>query len=240
MTRTPFNPSLPYHTQLAGVTFVDDFESLIAGLEPGDDLMLVREPDNKHDPNAISVCLPGGTHLGYIPRDDAACAPEDLGHYSVRVNQVYHGTPDRNAGLRVTVSRDDITEEELIEAVSDVVSADDARDFIILAREAAGEPTSGACYELTSHLRIRNCILHLDSLGVDIKAVLYGDDLTAALPPGAHVRKENDLVTLYADDHHKVFDTRGQITLTGYVLRDVMATITDSEAVVASLDDLGL
>lgn len=237
---TPFDPAFPYHTQLSGVTFVEDFEDLVGDLERGDDLILVREPDNSHDPNAISVCLPDGVHIGYIPKEDAALAPQDLGHYSVQVNHVYHGSPDRNAGIRVTVYRNDITLEELIDSTSEILSPDDVNDFVVMAREAAGEPFSDACYEMTSHLRIRNCIRHLNSLGVDLKAVLFGDDLTAALPPGAQVRKDANTIFLYADDHHKVFDASGALTLTGYVLRDVMATIADKEAAVAHLDDLDL
>ena len=42
----------------------------LAGTLPGTDVVLVREPDNKFDPNAVMVWI-GGQHVGYIPSKDA-------------------------------------------------------------------------------------------------------------------------------------------------------------------------
>ena len=42
----------------------------LAGTLPGTDVVLVREPDNKFDPNAIMVWI-DGQHVGYIPSKDA-------------------------------------------------------------------------------------------------------------------------------------------------------------------------
>jgi hypothetical protein len=41
--------------------------TVLARLRPGDRLRLVREPDNRHDPNAIAV-YSETMHIGYIPR----------------------------------------------------------------------------------------------------------------------------------------------------------------------------
>ena len=44
---------------------------------PGRALVLRREPDNAHDPNAIAVATAAGEPLGYVPREPAAeLAPE--------------------------------------------------------------------------------------------------------------------------------------------------------------------
>ena len=43
-----------------------------AGAEPGSPLMLRRDPDNEHDPNAIAVHTQGDKVLGFVPRDLAA------------------------------------------------------------------------------------------------------------------------------------------------------------------------
>jgi hypothetical protein len=36
---------------------------------PGQALVLRREPDNEHDPNAVAVLTEDGLSLGYVPRD---------------------------------------------------------------------------------------------------------------------------------------------------------------------------
>lgn len=42
-----------------------------ADLRPGRPLRLLREPDNKHDPNAIAVQSPQGETLGYVSKGHA-------------------------------------------------------------------------------------------------------------------------------------------------------------------------
>jgi hypothetical protein len=46
-----------------------------AGLEPGEAVNLVREPDKAHDRNAIAVVTLGGERAGYLPREVAAERP---------------------------------------------------------------------------------------------------------------------------------------------------------------------
>jgi len=57
--------------KLVGVTYSDAQENIkFFGCKDVGSFAMVREPDNKHDPNAIRVEL-GGKYLGYIPRDMA-------------------------------------------------------------------------------------------------------------------------------------------------------------------------
>jgi hypothetical protein len=46
-------------------------DSHLVGILPGTPVVLVREPDNKFDPNAVMVWI-DGKHVGYIPSKDAA------------------------------------------------------------------------------------------------------------------------------------------------------------------------
>ena len=51
---------------------------------PGTSVDLVREPDNKFDPNAIAVKI-DGQHCGYIPRAQAELLARDLDAGRLRV-----------------------------------------------------------------------------------------------------------------------------------------------------------
>lgn len=46
-------------------------EGLVASLPPDNPMVLVREPDNKFDPNAVQVWA-RGRHVGYIPKNQNA------------------------------------------------------------------------------------------------------------------------------------------------------------------------
>ena len=48
-----------------------ELDSHLVGILPGTPVVLVREPDNKFDPNAVMVWI-NGKHVGYIPSKDAA------------------------------------------------------------------------------------------------------------------------------------------------------------------------
>ena len=59
-------------------------------IRPGDKLLLTREPDNRHDSNAIRVEY-GGRQLGYVPRAEnrALAAAMDRGeHIEARVSRL--------------------------------------------------------------------------------------------------------------------------------------------------------
>ena len=46
-------------------------EALVASLPPDEPLLLIREPDNKFDPNAVQVWA-RGRHVGYVPKTQNA------------------------------------------------------------------------------------------------------------------------------------------------------------------------
>ncbi len=49
-----------------------------ARVDEGDELELLREPSNPHDPNAIVVARLGGGKIGHVPREDAALVASSL------------------------------------------------------------------------------------------------------------------------------------------------------------------
>lgn len=56
-----------FNTKVVGVTF-ENRQDVLAGLEVGVELSLVRQPLNEVDPNAVAVQLLDGTQLGYLNR----------------------------------------------------------------------------------------------------------------------------------------------------------------------------
>ena len=85
----------------------DVLESGAAAL--GKPLILRRDPENAHDPNAIEV-LAGGHQIGWVPRELAAeLAPEmDAGHpWSAIVLREQRPSPrDRRSGLTMLLAPD--------------------------------------------------------------------------------------------------------------------------------------
>lgn len=63
-------PTEPYTTTVAGITFENRL-GICGSCVKGEELMLAREPDNKHDPNAVMVVRFTGEVLGYLSRGDA-------------------------------------------------------------------------------------------------------------------------------------------------------------------------
>lgn len=51
----------------AGIQFRPEWRENLASLEEGDELLLIPEPTNKFDPNAIQICSFSGVFLGYVP-----------------------------------------------------------------------------------------------------------------------------------------------------------------------------
>lgn len=58
-------------TRLRGVSF-DHRQDVVARLQPGERVWLVREPDNPYDPNAIQVVTRSHAVIGYLSRELAA------------------------------------------------------------------------------------------------------------------------------------------------------------------------
>lgn len=57
----------------SGVSHVEGDLLQSDGLQPSRRLTLVRDPDNDYDPNAVSLALEDGRHVGWVPR---ATAPD--------------------------------------------------------------------------------------------------------------------------------------------------------------------
>jgi len=113
LARDPYatiGESYGFNTKLAGVTF-EGRQDLVAGLEPGVELALIRDPANRFDPNAVGVYL-GALHVGFIKRGIAArIAPNiDAGErYRAEVRHVTGGGT-RSTGVNIWVSRERASE----------------------------------------------------------------------------------------------------------------------------------
>ena len=55
---------------VAGTTHIENIAEIYENLEEGEKLNLYREPDNEHDPQAISIETSRKEKIGYVPRQD--------------------------------------------------------------------------------------------------------------------------------------------------------------------------
>jgi len=91
---------------VVGVTF-DDHQYVISQLRAGDRLVLVREPENNYDPNAIAVMTVGGSKVGYLDRGTAEELAQCLDSLQkdqipAEVSDITGGlTSDSNLGIRI-------------------------------------------------------------------------------------------------------------------------------------------
>jgi single-stranded-DNA-specific exonuclease len=98
--------SFGFNTKIVGVTFEGRQDS-IAGMQPGHELELVRQPENAFDPNAIAVHY-GRLQLGFLKKAIAArVAPNiDAGErYRAEVKHVTGGGT-RSVGVNIWVTRE--------------------------------------------------------------------------------------------------------------------------------------
>ena len=96
-----------FHTKIVGVSF-EGRQAVAASLEVGQRLLVVREPDNPHDPNAVAVRTEDGRPVGYLKRlIAAAIAPKmDRGaEYTATVQSLTGGSSaSPSLGVNVLVS----------------------------------------------------------------------------------------------------------------------------------------
>ena len=63
------------YAKIAGVTMSNEDGSsridILAKCKAGEELQLIREPDNPYDKNAVKVCRMNGEQLGFIPKEIA-------------------------------------------------------------------------------------------------------------------------------------------------------------------------
>lgn len=67
-------------TTLRGVSFRGTVaKAIVANLEEGDELLLIAEPENPYDVNAVRVVDPAtGEHLGYVAKEEATSYAEQF------------------------------------------------------------------------------------------------------------------------------------------------------------------
>jgi hypothetical protein len=101
-----------WHTSVAGVTKKNrdgrSRQEVIAECRRGEDLLLLREPDNPKDPNAIKVCRLLGDQVGYISSDVASRMADEMDggkKFSAKVSEITGGERGkRTRGVNIEIS----------------------------------------------------------------------------------------------------------------------------------------
>ena len=84
---------------LAGLRHSDGGD-VLRGLQPGDRLELVREPQNPYDPNAVRVEW-RGVKLGYVPRRDNAAVARQMDRGAALEARLASLRENRNRSVRL-------------------------------------------------------------------------------------------------------------------------------------------
>lgn len=106
-----------FHTKIVGVTF-EGRQEVINKLKPNTSLVIKREPDNKHDPNAIRILTEDNTDLGFLNKRLAKkLAPliDSGGEFECRVTDLTGGG-EKNYGVNVAIKRNDFSNEIELES----------------------------------------------------------------------------------------------------------------------------
>ena len=188
-----------FNTKVVGVTY-ENRQDVLASLEPGVELWLRRDSQNKYDANAIAVTLLDGTQLGYLNKHLAKqLAPAmDAGTpYDAAVSAVTGGPADpmadvrspgplgvrdpgvvdRSYGVNIVVRRIDL---DMGQAVNDV---EEHRRSLLEARERwASLPTADLEDALRTAL-IGNHALH-DAQARALDALAHGRNTLAIMATG--------------------------------------------------------
>lgn len=86
-----------------------NLDPYLPGIEAGCEALLVREPTNQHDPNAVAVWI-DGTHVGYLRKEDngpIAKRIDDEGAKGAKIaaDQMPLLNPEPRAFMRATFRR---------------------------------------------------------------------------------------------------------------------------------------
>jgi hypothetical protein len=79
-------------------------QKIIRSCRPGDPLILLPEPANKYDPDAIKVCRPDGAQLGYVPGGHSSKLSNELEigwTFRVTVDEVFAADRPGQVGCRI-------------------------------------------------------------------------------------------------------------------------------------------
>ena len=96
-----------FPTKVMGVSF-EGRQDMVAGLVPGQELELQRQPENPHDSNAIAVHY-GTFHIGFLRKQIAKhLAPliDGGARYRARIEHVTGGREGKNYGVNIRVERE--------------------------------------------------------------------------------------------------------------------------------------
>lgn len=106
-----------WHTKVAGVTKKNrdgtSRQEIIADCSEGEDLLLVREPDNPKDANAVKVCRLAGGQIGYISAFLAARMAGEMDRgkkFSARISEItggVEGKPTLGVNIEISVHEQD-------------------------------------------------------------------------------------------------------------------------------------
>ena len=74
-------------TRVVGVSF-NNRQGIVSNLQPGEKVLLVREPENQFDPHAVKVTRQDGQQFGYLDRYLAARISPQLDHYGKPIKAI--------------------------------------------------------------------------------------------------------------------------------------------------------
>ena len=87
--------------KVVGVSF-EGRQTVVAQLREGEKVLLVRDPHNPYDRNAVKVVLQNGQQFGFLDRYLAATISPQLDHYGSPVSELMGGFyPGSNLGVLV-------------------------------------------------------------------------------------------------------------------------------------------
>ena len=96
------------YTKIKGTTFRENGQDMIQSLHIGQTLLLIPEPENKADPNAIKVMTLDLKHLGYVSKELAAEFKESISKgtkWFAEVKEITGGTEDKNFGCNILIKK---------------------------------------------------------------------------------------------------------------------------------------
>jgi HIRAN domain len=101
-----------WYTKAAGVTKKNidgtSRQAIIADCRVGESLLLVREPNNPKDPNAIKLCRLLGDQIGYISSEIAVRMADDMDRgkkFSAKISDITGGVKGkRTRGVNIEIS----------------------------------------------------------------------------------------------------------------------------------------
>lgn len=99
--------NVEFHTKVAGVSF-DGRQRIVRQTRVGENLSLVRDPNNPYDRNAIMVLNSRGNQLGFIPKEIASDLASDMdsgSKYIATVTAITGTNPGDTMGVNILVKQ---------------------------------------------------------------------------------------------------------------------------------------